>query len=133
MCTTGNQALLAVGARADTRNAVLESVVFHGAVARADPALLKLLLRGVTDVNIQDGEGSSALHVCMESLLEADQETADRLVECAGLLVQQPGVELDTEDMKGEAVPLYYAALAGNQVSGRQIFNISKYSNAQFG
>jgi hypothetical protein len=31
------------------------------------------------------------------------------------LASQVPGVEVNCEDMKGEATPLYYAALAGNE------------------
>ena len=43
------------------------------------------------------------------------QETGDRLVECVGLLLQCECVEVNAEDMKGEATALQYAALAGNK------------------
>eukprot|EP00092_Neocalanus_flemingeri_P015698 GFUD01016992.1.p1 GENE.GFUD01016992.1~~GFUD01016992.1.p1 ORF type:complete len:970 (+),score=249.34 GFUD01016992.1:268-3177(+) len=108
-------ALIAGGAKADLRNTILETVPFHDAVRNNDPELLKLVLRSVSNINIQDGEGSSALHLATESLIDSDEENIDKLIECIGILLQFPGIEINTEDMKGEATPLYYAANAGNE------------------
>ena len=91
---------------------MLETVVFHGPASQGDVQLLKELLNAVKDVNVQDGEGSSALHVVTERLQEAAEEETQNLVECLALLLQMPGIEVNAEDMKGEATPLYYAALA---------------------
>ena len=38
-------------------------------------------------------------------------------MECVGLLLQCEGVEVNAEDMKGEATPLQYAALAGHEAA----------------
>jgi len=108
-------ALIASGAKADLKNTILEAVPFHEAVRNNDPELLKLVLRSVSNVNIQDGEGSSALHIATESLMESDEESVDKHIECIGILLQVPGIEINAEDMKGEATPLYYAANAGNE------------------
>ena len=91
---------------------MLETVVFHGPASQGDVQLLKQLLNAVKDVNVQDGEGSSALHVVTERFQEAAEEETQNLVECLALLLQMPGIEVNAEDMKGEATPLYYAALA---------------------
>ena len=106
--------LMSAGARPDQRNPVLETIPFHEAVRRHDPGLLKLLVSGVRDINIQDGCGSSALHIAAEELIEADQEAADKLLECIGLLLQVPGVDVNAEDMKGETTALQYCAMAGS-------------------
>ena len=65
--------LISAGARPDTRNPVLETIPFHEAVRKHDPELLKLLIRNVRDINIQDGCGSTALHIATEELIDADQ------------------------------------------------------------
>ena len=65
--------LVSAGAAPDKRNPVLETVPFHDAIRKHDPGLLKLLIRNVRDVNIQDGCGSTALHVATEELIDADQ------------------------------------------------------------
>ena len=67
--------LVSAGARPDLRNPVLETVPFHEAVRRHDPGLLKLLVRNVRDINIQDGCGSTALHMTTEEMIDADQVT----------------------------------------------------------
>ena len=38
-------------------------------------------------------------------------------MECVGLLLQCEGIEVNAEDMKGEATPLQYAALAGHEAA----------------
>ena len=63
---------------------------------------------------LQDGCGSTALHVATEDLIDADQETGDRLVECVGLLLQVDDLEVNAEDMKSESTALQYAALAAH-------------------
>ena len=108
-------ALIAAGAKADLKNAILETVPFHDAIRTNDPELLKLVLLSVCNINIQDGEGSSALHIATESLMDSDEENIDKLIDCIGILLQIPGIEMNAEDMKGEATPLYYAAIAGNE------------------
>ena len=65
--------LISAGARPDTRNPVLETIPFHEAVRKHDPDLLKLVIRNVRDINIQDGCGSTALHIATEELIDADQ------------------------------------------------------------
>ena len=65
--------LISAGARPDKRNPVLETIPFHEAVRKHDPELLKLLVRNVRDINIQDGCGSTALHIATEELIDADQ------------------------------------------------------------
>lgn len=65
--------LIAAGARPDIRNPVLEMIPFHEAVRKHDPDLLKLLVKNVRDINIQDGCGSTALHIATEELIDADQ------------------------------------------------------------
>ena len=65
--------LISAGAKPDTRNPVLETIPFHEAVRKHDPGLLKLLVRNVRDINIQDGCGSTALHIATEELIDADQ------------------------------------------------------------
>ena len=65
--------LISAGAKPDTRNPVLETIPFHEAVRKHDPELLKLLVRNVRDINIQDGCGSTALHIATEELIDADQ------------------------------------------------------------
>ena len=67
--------LISAGARPDKRNPVLETIPFHEAVRKHDPELLKLLVRNVRDINIQDGCGSTALHIATEELIDADQVT----------------------------------------------------------
>ena len=65
--------LISAGAQPDKRNPVLETIPFHEAVRKHDPELLKLLVRNVRDINIQDGCGSTALHIATEELIDADQ------------------------------------------------------------
>ena len=65
--------LIAAGARPDLRNPVLETIPFHEAVKKHDPELLKWLIKNVRDINIQDGCGSTALHIATEELIDADQ------------------------------------------------------------
>ena len=65
--------LIASGARPDLRNPVLETIPFHEAVKKHDPELLKWLIKNVRDINIQDGCGSTALHIATEELIDADQ------------------------------------------------------------
>ena len=77
-------ALIALGAKADTKNIILETILFHDAVRNHDPELLKILLKSVSNINIQDGEGSSALHIATEKLLLSDEESSDRLVDFFG-------------------------------------------------
>lgn len=101
-------------AKADLENPVLESTPLHEAAAKGDPKLLKLVLLGVSNINVQNGEGSTALHVAAESLSEADEESIDNFVDCIGVLLLTPAIKVDEEDMKSEATPLYYAAIAGN-------------------
>eukprot|EP00090_Calanus_glacialis_P004617 TRINITY_DN13469_c0_g1_i6.p1 TRINITY_DN13469_c0_g1~~TRINITY_DN13469_c0_g1_i6.p1 ORF type:complete len:963 (-),score=252.46 TRINITY_DN13469_c0_g1_i6:527-3415(-) len=108
-------ALITAGAKADLKNTILETVPFHDVIRNNDPELLKLVLRSVSNINIQDGEGSSALHIATEGLMDGDEEDIDKLVECIGILLQFPGIEMNSEDMKGEATPLFYAATAGNE------------------
>ena len=50
-----------------------------------------------------------------EGLIDSDEEIIDKLIECIGVLLQYPGIEINSEDMKGEATPLFYAASAGNE------------------
>ena len=107
--------LMSAGARTDLRNPVLETIPFHEAVRRYDPELLKLLVPGVRDINIQDGCGSTALHIASEELLGADQEAGDKLVECIGLLLLVPGIDVNAEDLKGETTALQYCAMAGSE------------------
>jgi len=107
------EALLGARARVDLQDPVLETIPFHGVVRRGDSALLTTLLPAIRDPNVQDGEGSSALHVVTEALVEAEEEQRRRLLDCLTLLLQLPGIEVNAEDMKGEATPLYYAAEAG--------------------
>ena len=38
-------------------------------------------------------------------------------MECVGLLLQCEGVEVNAEDMKGEATPLQYSVLAGHEAA----------------
>jgi len=108
-------ALITSGAKADLKNSVLETIPFHDVVKNHDPELLKLVLRSVSNINIQDGEGSSALHIATEELMNSDEENIDKLIDCIGILLQYPGIEINSEDMKGEATPLFYAASAGNE------------------
>jgi len=108
--------LVTAGARPDIKNSSLETIPFHEAVRAADPVLLKLLIKAISNINVQDGEGSSALHIVVECLMDSeDVQTRDRLLECLGLLLQAPGIQVNTEDLKSEATPLYYAALSGNR------------------
>ena len=65
--------LISAGAQPDKRNPVLETIPSHEAVRKHDPELLKLLVRNVRDINIQDGCGSTALHIATEELIDADQ------------------------------------------------------------
>lgn len=108
-------ALITSGAKADLKNSVEETIPFHDVIRSYDPELLKLVLRSVSNINIQDGEGSSALHVATEELMNTDEENMDKLIDCIGILLQCPGIEINSEDMKGEATPLFYAASAGNE------------------
>jgi len=108
-------ALVKAGGRTDLRNQILENVPFHEAIRKQDPALLKVCLIGVKDINVQDGEGSTALHIATEGLLGAEESEADNLVDIINILLQVPGVLIDCEDMKGECTPLYYAATAASE------------------
>ena len=108
-------ALITLGAKADLKNTILETVPFHDAIRKNDADLLKLVLRSVSNINIQDGEGSSALHLATEGLIDSDEENIDKLIECIGVLLQYPGIEINSVDMKGEATPLFYAATAANE------------------
>ena len=106
--------LIKRGAKADIVNDVLETTALHEAALKGDPDLLKLVLLGVSDINIQNGDGSTALHIITEALLDADEEAIDSLIDCIGILLLFPGIKVNEEDMKGEATPLKYAADAGN-------------------
>ena len=109
-------ALMAAGARPDIRNPVLEIVPFHLAVRSHDPSLLKVLLPGVRDINIQDSDGSTALHRAAEELSEIseeDEEGREKLLQCLGLLLLVPGLEINAEDLRSETTALHYAAMAG--------------------
>ena len=108
------RALMAAGARPDLRNPVLEIVPFHLAVRKHDPSLLKLLLPGVRDINIQDSDGSTALHRAAEELGETEEgRERDDVLECLGLLLLVPGLEINAEDLRSETTALQYAAMAG--------------------
>ena len=109
------KALMSAGARPDIRNPVLEIVPFHLAVRKHDPSLLKLLVPGVRDINIQDGDGSTALHRAAEELSDADEEGREKLLECLGLLLLVPGLEINAEDLRSETTALHYAAMAGSE------------------
>ena len=70
-------ALITAGAKADLKNTILETVPFHDVIRNNDPELLKMVLRSVSNINIQDGEGSSALHIATEGLVDGDEEDID--------------------------------------------------------
>lgn len=109
------RALMSAGARPDVRNPVLEIVPFHLAVRNHDPSLLKLLIPGVRDINVQDSDGSTALHRAAEELGEAEPEGREKLLECLGLLLLVPGLEINAEDLRSETTALHYAAMAGSE------------------
>ena len=106
-------ALMSAGARPDIRHPVLEIVPFHLAVRKHDPSLLKLLVPGVRDINIQDSQGSTALHLAAEELGEVEPEGREKLLEILGLLLLLPGLEINAEDLRSETTALHYAAMAG--------------------
>lgn len=43
------------------------------------------------------------------------QEAGDQVLECIGLLLQLPGVNVNAEDLKGETTALQYCAMAGSE------------------
>merc|ERR1719228_2081440 len=44
-------ALITLGAKADVKNSILETIPFHDVIRNPDPELLKLLLRSVSNIN----------------------------------------------------------------------------------
>ena len=109
--------LIANGAKLDKVDPTSETAPIHAILRKASPALLNAVLKtGKTfNINVQDGEGLTPLHVAVEQLEDADEAVTHDLTEIIRTLLRTPDIEINCEDNRGGLTPLYYSAAASNQ------------------